>query len=474
MPRALVIDDDQYTREVLRRLLGKMHIEVALGASLAEGLEAAQAGEFDLVFLDVNFPDGNGLDRLSDFLAIPSSPEIIILTGEGDPDSAERALYSGAWDYIQKPVNAATLRDAVEQALSYRQQYQRFSGTLSDTGTSIIGQSARIKYCTSLLLQAAATDANCLILGETGTGKEVFARAIHANSARARSNFVIIDCTNIPQTLAESIFFGHHKGAFTDARESREGLFTLSNGGTLFLDEIGDLPLATQKSLLRVLQEKRFRPIGAKSEISSDFRVIAATNCDLLGMVAAGTFRKDLYYRLGTIVIPLPPLRERAEDIELLMRHFLEKIIEERGLSRKDFSPRLLEAAKHYPWLGNVRELMNSVNTAVTHAGDSPVLDIYHMPLAFRVQMKKMSLTEKKAEPASVPAVSHVEMAVRAADGFPTLKQVRRRAVDEVESVYVGLLVEQANGDPKKACELSGLSRARLYELLKKYNVPLR
>jgi len=473
MTKTLIVDDDRYSRNILSRLLEKMDFEVIQCSSINEGLQTAQQGEIDLIFLDVYFPDGNSLDKLNEFLAIPNSPEIIVITGAGDPESAERALYSGAWDYIEKPINGATLRAVVSQALGYRQQYLEFSEAISVLGKTIIGQSPRIKYCTSMLLQAAAINASCLILGETGTGKEVFARALHSNSTRAKYNFVTIDCTNIPQPLAESIFFGHQKGAFTDAREHQEGLFTLSHNGTLFLDEIGDLPLSTQKSLLRVLQEKRFRPIGAKSEVASDFRVIAATNCDLVSMVNAGTFRKDLYYRLSALVIPLPPLRERIEDIELLMRHFVDKITEERNLPPKDIAPALLDAARNYPWFGNIRELINSINTALTHSPDGEMLDIYHMPLPFRIHTKKMTFEQKKHCPETSSGLRLAEQAINLDDGLPPLKQVRQRAVEDVEREYLSLLVEQTGGNAQKSCKISGLSRARFYELLKKYEICL-
>jgi two-component system NtrC family response regulator len=470
MPRVLVIDDDQYSREILFRLLKKSSLEVTLSANLFDGIRKAQEGEYDLIFLDVYFQEGNALEKLDVFLALPNSPEIIILTGSGDPESAERALYSGAFDYILKPINAESLRNLVKQALASRQQYQQFSGALRTIGTSIIGQSPRIKYCLSMLLQAAATDSNCLILGETGTGKEIFARAIHTNGPRVDRNFVVIDCTNIPQNLAESILFGHNKGAFTDAQETREGLFMLSNQGTLFLDEIGDLPLVTQKSLLRVLQDKCFRPIGSKTEVSSDFRVIAATNRDLLSMVSAGTFRNDLYYRLSSIVIPLPPLRERVEDIEPLLRHYLAQTTEERGLPPKELSSRLLDVAKEYPWPGNVRELINSVHAAVTHAGNAPVLDIYDMPLVIRVYEKKSSISNINASQVIATNLACSSDGGHENGGLKKFRLLRRDALDSFEKDYIAKLSKQANGDIKLACELSGLSRARLYELLKKHN----
>ncbi len=474
--RALVIDDDPFVCDMLEGFLSRDDLSVESAHTLKDGLRLAEKQPFDLIFLDVLLPDGDGLEKLDTFLALPKSPAVIVITGAGDADSAERALYRGAWDYIPKPINARDVTQAAEQALKQREKQKAMVEDKPLTMSAIAGESPKIKKCITTVLQAAATNANCLIAGETGTGKELFARAIHDSSGRASWNFVVVDCTNIPENLAESVLFGHNKGSFTDARETREGLFKQADKGTLFLDEIGDLPLNTQKSLLRVLQEKRFRPIGAKTETQSDFRLIAATNKDLAAMVEEGLFRKDLYYRLNTIAITLPPLRERENDVEVLARQFIDKVCAEQQVKlAKEPSAQFLQALRAYHWPGNVRELLNAVSTAVTLANGEDSLETYHLPMEIRVHLKKTMLEKKHDAEADIsPDFGAVEQELAQSEELPTFKEVRTRVVDEVERLYFTRLLDTVGSDQQEACRVSGLSRARLYELLKKHNLSLR
>ena len=299
--------------------------------TLQEGLKRVQSGAFDVVFLDVNLPDGNGLDILADIREAASSPEVIILTGQGTADGAELAIRSGVWDYIQKPSSIHVMMLPLLRALQYREEKLKGKSPVSLKLEGIIGSSPKMKACYDLISQAAVADVNVLITGETGTGKELFARAVHMNSARSGRNFVVVDCAALQDTLKESTLFGYEKGAFTGADQSREGLIKQADGGTLFLDEIGELPLPMQKSFLRVLQERHFRPLGSIKEIKSNFRLIAATNRNLENLVHSGRFREDLLFRLRTLTIMLPPLREHPEDIADIALYHIARICKRSG-----------------------------------------------------------------------------------------------------------------------------------------------
>ncbi|MBW2108709.1 MAG: sigma-54-dependent Fis family transcriptional regulator, partial [Deltaproteobacteria bacterium] len=298
MADILVVDDDKMICEALAAVGRHLGHHVTCALSLGQGLREAGSGKFDVIFLDVRLPDGDGLKALSRISEKPSSPEVIVITGEGGPDSADMAIRNGAWDYVEKPLSMETVSLFLARALRYREgkQTKRLATLLKRDG--IIGNSAQIKACLDLVARAANTDSNVLITGETGTGKELFARAIRENSARTSRNFVVVDCAALPENLVESVLFGHKKGAFTGADRDRDGLIRQADTGTLFLDEVGELPLSIQRTFLRVLQERSFRPVGGKTELTSDFRVVAATNGDLDKLVAQGRFRRDLLFRL--------------------------------------------------------------------------------------------------------------------------------------------------------------------------------
>lgn len=302
---------------------------------------------------------------------------------------------------------------------------------------------------------------NVKITGATGTGKDLFARAIHENSVRAGERFVIVDCASLPETLVESVLFGHVKGAFTGAERSQEGLIKQADNGTLFLDEVGELPLSLQKSFLRVLQERRFRPVGGKEEISSDFRLICATNRDLAAMVAAGTFREDLFYRLNAIVIDLPPLNSRKQDIHDITFHHIKNICRRNGTPIKKCSQEFLDTLAEYHWPGNVRELVNALENACSECGNSTTLLSIHLPVKIRIQVTRKSVSAK--QPNSIQPDS-VQPAEQPFLGF-------RELMDETENRYLREMLSHTQGNIKKCCEISGLSRSRIYALLKKHNI---
>jgi two-component system NtrC family response regulator len=465
MAQILIIDDDTIVCETISNIVKHLGHEPAIAHSLQEGVKEVSTKAVDVVLLDVRLPDGNGLDAMPVIRKAPPRPEIIILTGYGDPDGAELAIKNGAWDYLEKPSSRQQISLTLTRALQYRQQKEAVKPADAIDREAIVGTSPAIRECLELVAQAAKTDANVLITGETGTGKELFALAIHKNSPRARGSFVVVDCAALPKNLVESVLFGHEKGAFTSADRAQEGLIRQADGGTLFLDEVGELSPSVQKSFLRVLQEHRFRPVGGKEEIASDFRLVAASNRLLDDLVQRGQFREDLLFRLRTLTIELPPLRERLDDIKELVRHYIAQLAAEHKTEAKDLSPEFMDILLRYPWPGNVRELVHALERAFVAALHEPVLYPKHLPTHLRTQLARTSI-RKKAVPA--PALS------RGKDPsltFLSLQKVRDAVLADVERQYLKDLMEHTKGDIQEACRTSGLSRSRLYSLLKKYGI---
>ncbi len=467
MAKILIIDDDDLMCTTLANLVQRSGHEAACATSLHDGHQQAAAHLFDVVFLDVHLPDGNGLDLLPRIEALSSAPEVIIITGFGDPNGAELAIRSGAWDYIEKSSSAKQISLALERALQYRYEKQavgRQSQVAALKRQNIVGDSLRLQACLDMIAQAAGSDVNVFIFGETGTGKELFARAVHENSQRARGNFVVVDCTALPETLVESLLFGHEKGAFTGAERARDGLVRQAHCGTLFLDEVGELPLNLQKAFLRVLQERRFRPLGGSREIDSDFRLVAATNRNLERMVGAGQFREDLLFRLRSYVIELPPLRERPEDLQILTRHYADRLCERYGLPPKGFSSDFIETLRAYRWPGNVREFVHTMEQTLASARHEHTLFPKHLPTGLRVQVTRAAV-DHDHEIADDPgrAASH---------NLPKLQDYRDTVYHEAEKNYLHDLLALADGKIAVACRHSGLSQSRLYALMKKHAVP--
>jgi two-component system, NtrC family, response regulator len=468
MSRILIIDDDVLFSEMLSDMVTRSGHDAFSVTTLREGMTKALSGDFDVVFLDIRLPDGNGLEILPRLQDLPSAPEIIIITGFGDPDGAELAIKNGAWDYLQKPSSLKQMQLALTRALQYRDEKKLKKPSVALKLEGIVGTSRRMMESLNAIAQAAHSDANVLITGETGTGKELFAWAIHQNSSRANRSFVVVDCAALPDTLVESIIFGHERGAFTGADKVREGLMKQAHGGTLFLDEIGELPLAVQKSFLRALQERRFRPVGGDRETESNFRLISATNRDLNRMVVENKFREDLLYRIRTFSIDLPSLRERKEDIRELLVYHMSKLCARYGVGLKGFSQEFYEGLMAYDWPGNVRELIGALESAVTEAFDEPTLYPKHLPTDIRVWLKKSEFVENTA------ARSAQLAGPGSAKPLPTLKDFREDKTEEAERLYLQSLMRNTRGNIKEACRISGLSRPRLYALLKKLSVTIR
>ena len=476
MAHILLIDDDPVFRETVKDILIELGYDCQAYGSLEDGKNAALETTFELILLDIFLPDGNGLDEIENFKNGPSKPQVIVITAHGNPEEAAGAIEHGAWDYLEKPVNIETIKLLLTRALRFRRYQSKNSGYHLIQKDPIIGLSPGIKNCLKQVEKVAKSNTSVLITGETGTGKELFARTLHQNSHRAFHKFVVLDCAGLKETLAESALLGHCKGAFTDARQDRTGLIKLADRGTLFLDEIGELPLSLQKLLLRVLQEKTFLPLGGEQEQSSDFRLIAATNKDLKQMVARHEFREDLFYRIFAFPIHLPPLRERINDIELLAEYFIAKRCHEYGLAKKRLSRELLRVLARFPWPGNVRELINVMDVALKNGYFESTLLPQHLPTGIRAEVIKSDIgkgSKQFTEPSdpTLPC-AHCSSWLNAYMGdLPTLKSIREKTVGCMEKAYLSLLLHKSNHNPQRACSMAGLSRARLYELLKKHGL---
>ena len=465
MARVLIIDDDLDIQLLLEDLMRDMGHAPASAGNLADGKALARADDYDLVFLDLDFPEGNGLEILPELARLPSSPEILIITGTGNTKAAEIAFKYGAWDYVRKPFLLEEVSLHITRALQYHAEKTGSKTPAVFKREDIIGQSEPVLVCLDEAAKAAATDGSVLITGETGTGKELFARAIHQNSKRSENHFVIIDCGALPDSLVESVLFGHEKGAFTGADNRRDGLIMQAEGGTLFFDEIGELDMGVQKKLLRTLQERRLRPVGSKREYAVNFRLLAATNRDLERMVRDNDFRGDLLFRIRGMEIKLPPLRERAEDIQSIAFHHIQKFGSRYGFGTKGISNEFIAILKKLDWPGNVRELINVLENSIANADPDPTLVPKHFPPAYRTSLLEGGL-EIDSGGCLIPEKTD---GFAAGDEFVKWAEYRTH----MERTYIRHLLLKSRGDWRTACRCSGFSKSRLYELLKKHNLSL-
>lgn len=501
MALVLIIDDDPLFCEMFCAAMQMHGHEAEAAHTLRDGRERIALRRHEVVFLDVRLPDGNGIDLVASLVGEPGGPEVVVITAAGDPAAAELAINSGAWDYVQKPASIDSMRETLERALCHRARRAQAGVSLPDAA-GIVGESQRLRRCITLLAEAASSESTVLLTGETGTGKELFARAIHRNSPRATGPFVAVDCAVLSPSLIESELFGHQRGAFTGAVTSRLGLVKQADGGTLFLDEVGELPLDQQRAFLRVLQERRFRPVGGSEEVTSDFRLVAATNRNLWDMVGRGAFRQDLLYRLQGFMLALPPLRERAGDVALLAAHHTRRICERLGIPLKAFSPEMLRLLEEHPWPGNVRELVSVVEMLVLAARQDRVVSPEHLPAPFRVLLARARVSgangreagegRNGSEGAAPLAPSQLaagstfegvgsvlpaggaasdEEAVTTSEHVIPWKDHRQQALDRIERDYLVRLLRTSGGRVTRAGQMAGLSRQRLYALLRKHGM---
>jgi two-component system NtrC family response regulator len=475
----LIIDDDPDIRQILIKYLVELNHLPMVVETLSDGLDAVKSIDFALVFLDVNLPDGSGLDALSSIKNAASEPEVIIITGEGNAQGAELAIDSGAWDYILKPFSSHEIKLQVKRSLDFRASKRALRSSSKNflNRSEIIGSSPELMSRLNMVAQCAKSDANVLITGQTGTGKELFAKTIHMNSRQKDDRFVVVDCASLPVHLVESVLFGHVKGAFTGADSNQDGLVKKADGGTLFLDEIGELPLSIQTKFLRVLHERKYKPVGGTEEIESHFRLVSATNRNLEEMVKENQFRSDLLFRLRTIHINLPSLKECKEDIKDLTLHYIYTLCNHHGFENKGFAPEFLQVLENYDWPGNTRELVNSLEKAILSDPESPMLYPNYLPNHIRIKYVQSSIDDhpNTLHPSNDRPISNANKLISLSDNLlkpiKPLKQVKDLALAEIEKIYLEALMQSSKGDLDEASRLSNMSKSRVYQLLKKYNI---
>ncbi|MGW8268186.1 MAG: sigma-54-dependent transcriptional regulator [Longimicrobiales bacterium] len=448
-PRAslLLVDDDDAFRLVMGEELERLGFAVLTACSGNQALGQMEEHQPDVVLLDLQLPDKNGLEVLKEAGKKSPESEVIMLTGHGTIDTAIEAIREGAFDYISKPCPLDELEVRIRRALE-RQALRRRTSVLergltpADPGEWLVGESPKFRALVELAHRVAPTDSTVLITGETGSGKEMVAKLLHTRSPRREKPFVVVECAALQEDLLQSELFGHERGAFTGADRGKAGLFEVANGGTIFLDEIGEVSPATQVKLLRVLDASTFRHVGGTAEIRVDVRILAATNRDLPAMVRQGLFREDLYYRLSTIILTLPPLRERGGDVDLLANYFVTLLNARHGQKRR-LAPETLAALRLHDWPGNVRELLHAMERALVVA-DGEEVRPGDLPRAIRSGPDPASDT---SSPGALPSL------------------------EELERAHVERVLRAVDGHRSSAARILGISERNLYRKLKSYKL---
>ncbi|MBI4963003.1 MAG: sigma-54-dependent Fis family transcriptional regulator [Desulfomonile tiedjei] len=449
--KILVVDDEPSQRKMLHANLSLDGYQVFEADDGTSAISRVSEEFFDLILMDNRMSQMDGIDALKEIKKISPGIPVIIITAYASVETAVQALQAGAHDYLTKPLDIDELRFKVQQSLEFWRlkednilQRRRIENLFD--ASRIVGRSQKMKDVLETVAMVAPTEASVLILGESGTGKELIANALHQGSTRADKRFIKVNCAALPETLLESELFGHEKGAFTGAIGRRPGRFELADGGTIFLDEIGEMSLSTQAKLLRVLQEREFEPLGSTKTVKVDIRIIAASNKILGEEVKRGTFREDLFYRLNVVPILLPPLRDRKEDVPLLIEHFLSIYNEKNGRMLHGFHPRALDALMRYAWPGNIRELENVVERAVILTRDD------YVPF------------------------SELPEAIRGTDGDPLSDQFREgirpgMTIREMEKELIIKTLEDNDGNRTRTSRVLGITRRTLQHKLKEYGL---
>jgi DNA-binding NtrC family response regulator len=446
-PTLLLVDDDDAFRLVMGGELERLGFTILTAESGEEAIRQIERSQPEVILLDLQLPGISGLEVLKKAREISPESEIIILTGHGTIDTAIESIRAGAFDYVSKPCPLEELEIRIQRAQERRSLRRRTSVlerglTPPDPADWFLGESPKFRDLVGLALRVAPTDSTVLITGETGSGKEMVAKLLHARSPRREKPFVVVECAALQEDLLQSELFGHERGAFTGADRAKAGLFEVANGGTIFLDEIGEVSPATQVKLLRVLDASTFRHVGGTAEIHVDVRVLAATNRDLPAMVGQGLFREDLYYRLSTIILTLPPLRERGRDVELLANHFVALLNARHGLQRR-LTPESLDLLRLHDWPGNVRELLHAVERAIV-VGEGEEVRPEDLPKALRSGV---------APPTDTPSPG----------ALPSLEELERAHIERV--------LRSVQGHRGSAARILGISERNLYRKLKTYGI---
>lgn len=441
--KILMVEDDHLLGDLIRESLEEAGYRVRLARTGAEALEAVSEESFDLVLQDIQLPDADGLDLLDEILRRQPHWKALVMTAFATVDKAVKAMKVGAFDFLIKPFSMDMLFLKIEKVLEFR-QLEKEVAELKGEEPKLVTRSPAMSGVLDMVRAVAPTDAAVLILGESGTGKELLTDLIHAQSKRSRKPCVKINCAAIPENLMESELFGVERGAYTGADRSRPGYIEQAAGGTLFLDEIGDLPLAMQGKLLRVLQEKRSFRVGGTRETAVDFRLICATNCKLLDLVAQKKFREDLYYRISVMPVQVPPLRERREDIPLLVATF-QKRLAQAGVGREvDFTPEALELLQQYDYPGNIRQLKNIV------------------------EQLTIRFPGETIKPRQIPVTLNKDSFVGSLFESFTVDKPLKEAVQEFEDRYIAKVLKSTGGNKTRTASILGLSRQMLWEKMKR------
>ncbi len=444
--KILVVDDDQSIRFSFKQILAKDGHQATIVENGNLALEHVKKDHFDLAFVDLKMPGIDGIEVLRQIRNLSPKTDVVIITGFGTVATAVEAMKYGAYDYIQKPFPVETIRQVLNKIFEKRAilkdvKAKQLKFDRNGEIETIIGESPRMLEVYDLVQKVAPTDSTVLITGETGTGKELIAKAIHFNSLRKNKPFLTVDCSSLVETLFESELFGHVKGSFTGAIATKHGSFELANNGSFFFDEIGNISLNIQAKILRAIQEREIKRVGAIETIKVDVRVIAATNTNLRQSVEDGTFREDLFYRISVIPIHLPPLRERKEDIIPLANHFLEKYNQRRLKALRGFNSRVKEIFLNYTWQGNVRELENVVERAVV-IEDADEITVASLPAHIRG-------TESQSEPANQEI----------------------KSLGQLEKEHIIRTLKATDGNRSKTARLLGIDRKTLYDKIKRYGI---
>ena len=459
--KILVVDDEDVVCTSCARLLSEEGYEVDTRDDPREGLLIAEQNPYDIVLVDLKMPEMSGMEFLRRIKAMRSDTEVIIMTGFAQISTAVEAIKLGAFDYVPKPLSPDQLIVAVGKAIESRElrsenRYLHRELESRYKFDNMVGWGKEMQVVYDLVTRVSTTNTTALIRGESGTGKELIARAIHFNSPRKTMRFVAVDCGALHENLLESELFGHVKGAFTGAISAKKGLFEIADGGTLFLDEIANTSARLQVKLLRVLQERVFTPVGHAQELKADVRLIAATNEDLNVMVAEGTFRADLFYRLNIVPIHVPPLRKRKEDIPALVMHFLKKFRKETGCDVSEIAPDALSLLVDYRWPGNVRELENAIHRAVVLSTGQTIVS-KQLPAEIRDNSLRLTV--------SVPKTSE-ELKQRK-------KELREKAVEEVERLFVTEALKKNGWNVSHAAADVGMQRRNFQALMRQHHITL-
>ena len=461
--KVLVIDDEQIVLKSCIRILSAEGYDVQIVQTGAEGLRKLADEKFDVVLTDLKMPDMSGMEVLEKVMESYPDMIVIMITGYSTVQTAVEAMKMGAYDYVPKPFTPEELIEAVDKALDKKKQaeesvYLRVKESeVRDGLHNLMGKSERMQEVYRMIKRVAPTNATVLIYGESGTGKELVARAIHYDSERKTRRFIAADCSTLPPTILESELFGHVRGSFTGATDTRPGLFEIADGGTLFLDEIGNTNLEVQGKLLRVLEEKEFKPVGSSEIRHVDVRFIAATNRDLKAMVSEGNFREDLFYRLNVFPMSVPPLRERREDIPLLACYFLDELSRESNKDIKGFSADAMELLMRYHWPGNVRELKNVIERLVIMS-DEDLLGKKHL----RGTMEVSGINIQEDVPRTREELKEAK------------KRIRQEASEEVEKAFVIQALSRNDWNVTRAAQDTGMQRPNFQALMRKHGIKLK